>query len=183
MIKKRIYYLISFLLIIGVIGVTMGLAYKLTNGFQNDLTTFVVINSNGKLVINGSNEYIAFESPNTFSIKGLSSNQFECNIYGNSNYKYLVNGSEQDFSSIKQELNNFFDIKINENKFSITPKYFAEDIVKTLYQENEVTIKNDVKKNGAYFTVKITSGTETYSFNLIYNIVSEITFDSSGVIF
>lgn len=180
--KRGIYYLISFLLIFGLVGVGIGIAYKLTNGFQN-ITSFVIVNSNGKLVINGSNEYLEFNDLNKFTINGLGNKPFDCNIYGNSNYKYLVNDTEQNFSAVKQSLNSYFDVEINGNEFSITPRYLAEDIVKSLYKETSVTIDENLKKNEAYFTAKITIDSETYSFNIIYNLVSDITFDSSGVIF
>lgn len=180
--KKGIYYLISFLLIFVLIGVGIGIAYKLTNGFQN-ITSFVIVNSNGQLVINGSNEYLEFKELNKFTIKGLTNKPFDCNIYGNSNYKYLVNGMQQNFSAVKQSLNSYFNIEVNNNEFTITPNYLAEDIVKSLYKETDVVIDETLKQNGNYFTIKVTTENEIYSFNIIYKLVTNINFDSTGVVF
>lgn len=88
--KKGIYYLFSFVLLTSLIGISVGIIYKLSNGFKENIPSFILTDKDGKIIFNKENVILNKSKVNIFYIKNINQQNFECNIYGNSNYSYFV---------------------------------------------------------------------------------------------
>lgn len=178
--KKSIYYILSFILLIGVVGIGVGIAYKVTNGFATN-ASFIITNSETQLVKNGGVEKVQFGTANSFFISGLNQTGFSVSVFANNNYYFNLNGAKTSFNTINYSLNSYFDVSVNEFNFTITPKYYAEDIVKGIYEE--AVIDSSLAKNSDYFVVRVSYGDELYSFKLVYDTPIGIEFGQEGVEF
>lgn len=181
--KKGIYYLFSFVLLTSLIGISVGIIYKLSNGFKENIPSFILTDKDGKIIFNKENVILNKSKVNIFYIKNINQQNFECNIYGNSNYSYLVDGIEQSLSDVKRPLNDFFNLSIDGNCVSIKPDYLPEEIIKKIYSNNEIEIIPSVPVNGYYFTCVINTKSENYEFSFMYDLATKIELDFSGVVF
>ena len=184
-------YALLGLLVVGVIGFV---AY-FTNGFKSDFKTFY-ISVDGKDIMESDGGYkVSREKPLEIKVKyvfSVGSNQkkeYSVKVVPNTidgkDFTFSDGKEEKSFQSV-EDVTSGFDIKKNENGFTVSPKGNAlEEVLKSVYPNGKFDNVNE-KGYENMFTLVVTSYDGKANVKLNFSLsskVSGVTLDKEGILF
>lgn len=197
--KKRtngmIVKVLSFILLLALIGGGIALIYRYTNGFNEDFKTFYLEYNGGKILQETSEMGFVSGSEATFDVKytfdfGDEAREYNVKVLPNEEevFEYTVGERYVQWRAKDEtaDLSSLFGLKKDETSFTLTfpSDMTAETALKSLYAGQEVTVDADALKGKKIFRLEVSSYNEkiTYVINFSVGVIT-VTLDRESIIF
>ena len=174
---KTAFKILSFIIIIAILGVGVWFLLKHTDNFSSDFTTFYVEYENHHLAAESDTVYLInsthrFDIVYTFDFLDKEQKGYSVKVIPNANAEdldYVIDGRYYLFKGLS-DITAAFDIELNETYFTlkIPKKFSVKTVLDRIYPDKTVEIDETyIVSDAPYYTLIITSndGTKQYIVN------------------
>lgn len=175
---SKVKFNFTYVVIVFILIFFMGLLYRLTNGFKS---TFCV-KINGHIVSDSYNNFIVSDNkPLKGTVSTLSLNPdgttYSIKVVPNQidgkNFVFYVNG-ERHIYQAEKDLTEAFEISVNGNEFSVSPKCVTvTDTLRAIYGDTVTPCDNRFYEN--MFTLVVFSIDEKSEIRLNFSVYGKVT--------
>lgn len=190
---KAVAYLLAVLLVVAAVGVV----YRLTNGFNEELKTFYVVHDGKQILSSDTKIELYCTTTQTFTVKyTFDTEQSETKDYSVTilpnaakDFEFTADGQPVKFSKA-ENLNTVFELKKDKSSFTIRmpdlPK--IQSVLEKAYAGKEISVPEAAEENNPFpFLIEVAS----YNGKIIYRLairlldarVTEIGLDKTQIIF
>ena len=192
---KKISNFITYIIILGVVGIVFGIIMIFTNGFTTSFRTFYVvhedkvyIDSGEDLLLHKDIDYV-FKPRYVFSVinKDMSKDyivKIIPNITDEIDFDFTVDDEVYSFSAF-EDFTEYFDIKVYDDYFTLNVPNSIDSLLQLMYPDTDIVIP-ELSNKLDYFTLIVTSynGESVVKFNFnIYVEVEGVILDENVVVF
>lgn len=192
---KTVAKIIGYVLVLLLIAGAIGLAYRFTNGFNEDFKTFYIeyggkqiLTAESKMTLKKDKTY-RFDVKYTFDKTDSEPKGYGVKILPNMtrDFDFTVDGEKYLFSKVG-EITGAFDIRKDKTYFELTlPKDLSLESVLSKVYGKPVTVPSDAEMNNPCpYKLVISSYNEKVVYNILFDVstdVIDITLDPSEIVF